>query len=137
MGHPLGIQYLAEIDEESQEKRRELMRSAEAGDVKAQVHLGHIFGANWDGLGLDLERSRYWFQCASLQGNQSAQYMFLEGEGGPAEPVQGVYWLEKAAFGEVYQGAAVLADLYEVGALGLPRDLERAQHWRSQLENFR
>ena len=137
LGHPVASQLLAEIDGESLEKRQLLISAAESGDLEAQVNLGHILGANWDGLGLDLEQSRYWFQQASLQGSQSAQYhlglMLLRAEGGPADVEKGVYWLEKAAFGDVYSGAEVLADLYEVGSHGLPVDLERAGYWRTKL----
>ncbi len=137
MGHAAAIEMLAEIDGESQQKRELLISAAKAGDLSAQVNLGHILGANWDGLGLDLEQSRHWFLQASLQGSQSAKYhlglMFLRGEGGPADVDQGVHWLEKAAFGKPYCGAQVLADLYEVGSHGLPRDPERAGYWRARL----
>ena len=137
LGHPVAQQLLAEIDAESLNKRKELVVAAEAGDLSAQVTLGHILGDNWDGLGLDLEQSRRWFLQASLQGSQSAQYhlglMFLRGEGGSSDVDQGVHWLEKAAFGRIYSGAEVLADLYEVGSHGLPRDPERASYWRAQL----
>ena len=137
LGHPVAQQMLAEIDAESLNKRKELLVAAEAGDLSAQVNLGHILGDNWDGLGLDLEQSCHCFLQASLQGSQSAQYhlglMFLRGEGGPADVDKGVHWLEKAAFGKTYSGAEVLADLYEVGSHGLPRDPERASYWRAQL----
>jgi hypothetical protein len=137
MGHSEAAEMLAEIDRESLEKRESLISAAKAGDLSAQVNLAHILGDNWDGLGLDLDQSRYWFLQASLQGSQSAQYhlglMFLRGEGGPADVDKGVHWLEKAAFGITYSGAEVLADLYEVGSHGLPRDLERANYWRARL----
>ncbi len=133
MGHPLAIEYLAKIDEKSREKRRQLSLDAEAGDIDAQVELGHILGANRDGLGFDLELSRHWFHHAALQGSPSAQYhlglMLVRGEGGPADPEQGVYWLGKHG----REGAEVLADLYELGSHGLPQDSERAEYWRSQL----
>lgn len=140
MGHSGATRILAEIDGESLKKRESLISAARAGDLSAQVNLGHILGDNWDGLGLDLEQSRYWFLQASLQGSQSAQYhlglMFLRGEGGARDVDQGVHWLEKAAFGRVYSGAEVLADLYEVGSHGLPRDPERAEHWRARILEF-
>jgi len=139
LGHSAAQQLLAETDGESLNKRKELSTAAEAGDLNAQVALGHIFGANWDGLGIDLNRSRHWFLQASLQGSQSAQYhlglMFLRGEGGPADVDKGVHWLERAAFGEVYSGAEVLADLYEIGSHGLAQDPERAKYWRARLRN--
>lgn len=137
MGHPMAHQLLAEIDGESLKKRGRLVSAAETGDLSAQVNLGHILGDNWDGLGHDFDQSRHWFQQAALQGSQTAQYhlglMFLRGEGGPADVDKGVHWLEMAAFGETYSGAEVLADLYEVGSHGLPRDLERAGYWRARL----
>lgn len=139
MGHAAAAQVLAEIDQESRKKRESLISAAKAGDLSAQVNLGHLLGADRDGLGLDLEQSRHWFLQASLQGSQSAQYhlglMFLRGEGGPTDLDKGVHWLEKASFGDFYSGAEVLADLYEVGFHGLPRDLERSNYWRARLRN--
>lgn len=138
LGHPLALQMLAEINAECRKRREELARAAEAGDLSARIELAHVLGSNRDGLGFDLDQSRHWFLQAALQGSQSAQFhlglMFLRGEGGPVDFVRGVYWLEKAAFGELYYGAEVLADLYDVGGHGVPRDPERASYWRARLQ---
>jgi len=139
-GHTEASKLLAEIDEELIKHRQSLQSRAEAGEIDAQQDLAALLATDSDGFGMDLQQSRKWYQRAAEQNIQNAQYnlglMMLEGEGGPVDTVEGLSWLERAAQGPDAQSSAeaagVLAHSYEVGALGLPCDNERASYWRSR-----
>ena len=138
LGHPLAPRFLAEINDASRQMREQLRLQAEANDLGAQVELSEILCRNTDGLGHDLECARHWLRLAAEQGNEDAQTnladLLLRGEGGPADPVQAIFWLEKAASNGAGWLARILANLYETGEMGVPRDPERSAYWHSKMD---
>ena len=78
-----------------------LQKAAELGLAEAQAGLGCHFATLSPP---DLEQSRFWYLQAALQGLPAAMdeigFTLLLGEGGPADPVQAVAWLEKSAAAE-------------------------------------
>ncbi|MCA9781103.1 MAG: sel1 repeat family protein [Candidatus Eremiobacteraeota bacterium] len=115
----------------------QLHESAEAGVVRAQVALGIYYATLRDP---DLAKSRSWYLQAALQGDGCAMYeigfTLLLGEGGPPDTVQGIEWLEKAAFVETWyteDARRLLGDIYHDGLFGVAQDLERSKYWRSLL----
>ncbi len=112
----------------------EVVRAAEEGSEDAQSSLGIYYATLRKP---DLEKSRHWYLQAALQGNTQAMYeiglTLLLGEGGEADPEQAIEWLEKAAMTRDWDREAreVLADAYEDGSNGVPKDPARSEYWRS------
>lgn len=112
----------------------EVVRAAEEGSEGAQSSLGIYYATLRQP---DLEKSRHWYLQAALQGSAQAMYeiglTLLLGEGGEADPEQAVEWLEKAAMTADWAREArqVLADVYEHGSHGVPKDHARSEYWCS------
>lgn len=111
-----------------------LLAAAATGCREAQAALGCYYAWLPDQV-----QSRRWYFEAALQGQPVAMYevgfTLLLGEGGPADPVEGIKWLEKAAEAEAYTAEAargLLADIFGDGLLGIRQDAERAKYWRSR-----
>ncbi len=112
----------------------ELHEQAEAGDADAQYSLGIYYGTL---KSPDHRKMRHWYMQSALQGCETSMYeialtLFL-GEGGPAEPVEGLAWMEKAAMHRSWASEArkILVDVLETGLHDVPIDLERAEYWRA------
>lgn len=101
-----------------------LQKSAEQGDIIAQVELGVVFDRMQD-----YAQALIWYRKAADQGNARAEYnlvlAYQNGEGVPKDMDQAIAWYRKA----VEQGDAVaqlnLGVAYEQG-LGTPRDFAQA-----------
>lgn len=110
-----------------------LLKAAQAGSAEAQCALGCYFA--WIP---DHTNMRHWYLQAAVQGQPVAQYevglTLLTGEGGPADPEQGIAWLEKAAVADAYTASdarGVLGDVLESGHYGVAPDSKRAAFWRN------
>ena len=112
-----------------------LQKSAEAGCPAAQNALACHYA--WIP---DHGNMRHWYLQAALQGHPNAQYeigfTLLLGEGGPADPVEAVAWLEKAAMSDddvAQQACRLLGDVYSGGLYGVMQDSEMASYWRARV----
>jgi TPR repeat protein len=116
-----------------------LLHAAELGNVDAQRTAGILHASGEEGFPQDMAISRQWHQRAAEQGDPESQYdlgwMWLEGEGGPADSDAGLSWLESCAAQEdlVSERAAdYLASIFEEGRFDLEADPEEAERWRAR-----
>ena len=114
------------------------IEAAEAGDVDAQLALGHKYR---QGDISDWDEGVKWFRKAAEQGNAEAQYnlglMIIRGTGARQDGTEAVNWLLKAAeqgnadaqflLGQVYDGGWA-GDNYEPGTEPTP-DPVAAKKW--------
>jgi TPR repeat protein len=116
-----------------------LMRAASLGDVDALRHiaLAHVYGD--DGFARDLNAAREWYERAAERGQALSQYdlafMLLRGDGGPADIVAGLRWLERAATQRDVgssDAARLLANAFELGWFDVTPDPAAARHWRDR-----
>jgi len=125
----LGKQYefAVGIPEDDKQAAVWLKKSAEQGNVIAQVELGVVS----DKL-QDYSQALIWYRKAADQGNARAEYnlglAYQNGESVPKDAVQASNWYRKAAD----QGDALaqlnLAVMYDQGA-GIPKDYSQAADW--------
>jgi TPR repeat protein len=47
--------------------------AARRGHVDSQFALGHVYEHNYEGVGIDIERARYWYSEAAKSGDPRAQ----------------------------------------------------------------
>ena len=110
---------------------KEFTRLAEAGNDKAQAHLGYLYYAG-EGVEQSYEKAVEWYRKAATQGNRDAQYnlavSYAFGEGNRQDLTEAAVWYRRAA----EQGHTVsqysLAISYAYGE-GVPQDLEEAARW--------
>ena len=117
-----------------------VLEQAEAGSVGDMVALGVYYATLRDP---DLTRSCLWYRKAALLGCGTGMYEIglsvLLGEDGPANPIEAVKWLEGAAMSDSWMAdnaCNVLSDLFAEGRDGVPKDLQRADHWRARYEEL-
>lgn len=104
-----------------------LQKSAEQGDILAQVELGVVFDRSQD-----YAAALVWYRKAADEGNARAEYnlalAYEDGEGVPKDEAQAIEWYRKAAD----QGDALaqvnLGVAYEHGE-GVPQDYSQAVDW--------
>jgi uncharacterized protein len=104
-----------------------LHKSAEQGNIIAQVELGVVFDKMQD-----YAQALIWYRKAAEQGNTRAEYniglAYQDGESVPKDAPQAMAWYLKAAD----QGDAIaqlnLAVMYDQG-LGIPQDYPQAADW--------
>jgi TPR repeat protein len=104
-----------------------LLKSAEQGDITAQVELGVVYDKMQD-----YAQAFTWYSKAAEQGNARAEYniglAYQNGESVPKDMAQAIAWYRKAAD----QGDVIaqnnLAVIYDQG-LGVPQDYLQAADW--------
>jgi TPR repeat protein len=104
-----------------------LQKSAEQGNIIAQVELGVVFDKMQD-----YAQALIWYRKAAEKGNARAEYnlglAYQDGESVPKDMEQAIAWYRKAAD----QGDAFaqlnLAVMYDQGA-GIPQDYPQAVDW--------
>jgi TPR repeat protein len=115
--------------------------AAEAGSLDAQRMLACALAGGEEGLQQDPVAARAWHERAAERGVRLSQYdagmMWLDGEGGPIGTEKGLRWLELAANGPAADlgtlwARTALANLYETGHLGVPRNGRAANHYRGE-----
>jgi uncharacterized protein len=116
-----------------------LLHAAELGNIDAQRTAGVLHASGEEGFPQDLAIARQWHQRAAEQGDADSQYdlgwMWLEGEGGPADSDAGLSWLEACAAQEHLtseRAADYLANIFEEGRFDLEADPEEAERWRTR-----
>ncbi|CAN0338015.1 unnamed protein product, partial [Phaeothamnion confervicola] len=109
-----------------------MLKAAALGWADAQVGLGVYYATLPEP---NLAQSRHWYLQAALQGQAEAMYEIgfelLLGEGGPADPVQALEWLEKSAQADEHTYTddvrRLLTQLYTDGTHGIAKDPKRAR----------
>ena len=125
----LGKQYefALGVPQDTQQAVLWLQKSAEQGDVFAQVELAVVF----DKL-QDYAQALIWYRIAADQGNARAEYnlavAYEEGEAVPKDSAQAKVWYRKAADHGDVLAESNLGVAYEHG-VGVPQDFAQAAAW--------
>jgi len=105
---------------------------ADAGDAKAEFHLGRMYALG-QGVGQDPGQAVAWYRRAAQHGNAEAEFvlgvMFLDRSGAPQE--EALVWLRKAAEKGLFNAQFRLGMMYAKGAGGLAQDPIAARMWLS------
>ena len=104
-----------------------LQKSAEQGNIPAQVELGIVY----DNM-QDYAQALIWYRKAAEQGSPRAEYnlglCYQNGESVPKDAAQAMVWYRKAADqGDVF-AQSNLGVLYDTGN-GVPQDYAQAAEW--------
>ncbi len=107
-------------------------KAAKAGNAEAQFRLGVMYG-NGDGVGLDHEQARVWFEKAIAQGHQNAMitlaWMYASGTGVENDESRARdLYLEAARCGSA-KAQYLVATMYRFAQYGIAKDLETAVEW--------
>jgi TPR repeat protein len=126
----LGLRLLAISDpEEVRAGMASLSKSAEQGNVEAEVALGRIYFKGHPAIPKDTARAREWFVRAAGARHPTAAYflgvMSQSGEGAAPDPAEAARWFEIAANAGSSQAMFLLANAYRVGA-GVPQNNKKA-----------
>ena len=109
----------------------ELRRRAEAGDLGAQVALGHHYAAG-DGVERDLVRAASLYRGAAEAGNAEGQLalglLYREGAGVPQDHPEAARWIRRAAQSGHAKARYYLGIMHREGD-GVPRDNVAAHAW--------
>jgi TPR repeat protein len=104
-----------------------LQKSAEQGNVIAQVELGVVLDKV-----PDYAQALIWYRKAAEQGNARAEYnlglVYQNGESVPKDIVQAIAWYRKAADQGDMVAQTNLAVIYDQGA-DVPQDYIQAAYW--------
>ena len=104
-----------------------LQKSAEQGNIAAQVELGVVFDKMQD-----YEQALIWYRKAAEQGNARAEYniglAYQDGESVPKDAAQAMIWYRKAADQGDAMAKVNMAVMYEQG-IGIPQDYAQAAEW--------
>jgi TPR repeat protein len=125
----LGKQYefALGVPQDNQQAVLWLQKSAEQGNVIAQVELAVVF----DKL-QDYAQALIWYRKAAEKGHPRAEYnlglAYQNGEGVPKDMAQAVAWYRKAADHGDVVAQTYLGAMYEHG-VGVPQDYPRAADW--------
>ena len=107
---------------------------ADAGDAKAEFHLGRMYALG-QGVGQDPRQAVAWYRKAAEHGDAEAEFvlgvMSLDRSGASQDAGQAVAWLRKAADKGVFNAQFRLGMMYAKGASGLEPDPIAARMWLS------
>jgi TPR repeat protein len=107
---------------------------ADAGDAKAEFHLGRMYALG-QGVGQDPRQAVAWYRKAAEHGDAEAEFvlgvMSLDRSGASQDAGQAVAWLRKAADKGVLNAQFRLGMMYARGASGLEPDPIAARMWLS------
>jgi len=121
----------SEVDYRLQERFRERLVRAEAGDSGAQYHVGDML-LKGRGVLVDRPAARAWFEKAARGGMVKAKfklaYMHLKGLGGEHDPTRALPLMREAADAGYAPARFYLGEMYALG-LGVRRDSAEAVKW--------
>lgn len=107
------------------------LKSAEQGDIKAQLDLALAYEKG-NGVARDDVQAALWFRKAAEQGNALAQdilgYLYATGKGVSKDKAQAAIWYRKAAEQGNINAQFNLAIAYKTG-MGLAKDEAQAVNW--------
>jgi TPR repeat protein len=146
--HPEALYYLSHISDDNdfgppvkKTKWKYLFKAAKLGSVEAQRDLGCYYFWGEDGIEKNDNLSRKWYKRAAKNGHTDAQYnlglMLLDGEGGSVNIKKGLKWLKRAANNKNIHpmskcAAGVLAQIYDNGYFGIPKDRIKFRKWEKR-----
>jgi len=111
----------------------DITEAAEAGSLRAQVHLAQLYEAGQGGLTADMALARQWTRRAADGGEARAMHnlaMYLfDGVGGERDQAEAVRWFTRAARAGLTDSQYNLARMYETGAEGVPASAGQAYLW--------
>lgn len=107
-------------------------KAARAGSPEAQFRLGVMYG-NGDGVGLDYEQARGWFEKAAAQGHENALitlgWMYANGTGVEVDETRArELYLEAARRGSA-KAQYVVGTMLRFAQYGAEKDVEQAVAW--------
>lgn len=109
----------------------ELHKSAEAGDLSAQLRLADRYYKS-EHTPQNLQQAAYWYERLAEQDFAQAQLtlgiMYIRGEGVTQDNATAVHWLGKAAEQKTAAAQYLLGLAYQQGH-GVPIDLVKAYMW--------
>lgn len=104
-----------------------LQKSAEQGNLNAEVELGVVFSKMQD-----FAQAMIWYRKAADEGSARAEYnlavVYEDGEGVPKDIAQAMAWYRKAADHGDVLAESNLGVAYEHG-VGVPQDFSQAAAW--------
>ena len=123
----------------AESERDKWFRSAEQGDIKAQLKLGQIFYEG-EGIQQDYGQAMHWFRLAAEQGNAEAQNsvgtLYDNGKGVPRDFREAAKWFRLAADQGHLLARRNLGWMYEKGQ-GFKQDYRLAYVWHYWAEKAR
>jgi TPR repeat protein len=115
----------------SNDTRRSLEKSANAGDAIAMVNLGFMYEKG-NGGAQDLTEARRWYERAAAAGNTTGManmgVLYRDGIGVAKDPTEARKWFEKSAAGGDSDAMNSLGLFYQTG-YGAPPDYATARKW--------
>lgn len=113
-------------------------RAAKAGNAEAQFRLGVMYG-NGDGVGLDYDQARHWFEKAAAQGHENAlitlAWMYANGAGvGIDEDRAREFYLKAAEHGSA-KAQYVVGTMFRFAQYGVKKDMTKAVDWYLKAAN--
>ena len=109
-------------------------KASENGSADAPRLLGTAYADGLGGLSVDKKLAFQYFLMSAERGNAQAQFAvgkaYEEGDGVARNAVDAVKWYEKSSRGGFVNASEALARIYEEGRDGVPKDSDKAVHWR-------
>ena len=116
---------------------KELKSKAESGDAEAMLDLGVSYRSGKHGIAKDDKQARAWAERAADLGYVKAiatlGFYLCKGIGGGRYSTLGLYYMTKAAMLGSDVAAMNMAINFQNGFFGLPRNVEQARFWFTQL----
>jgi uncharacterized protein len=113
----------------------ELLRAHLPWNTLWQHNVGARY-ATGEGVAKNEKKAVKWYRRAARRGDPESQYdlglMILYGDGTPPNPKAAIFWLESAAELGHMDAAVILAEYFEKGLCGIPKDLDRARRWQQK-----
>lgn len=114
-----------------QEKYKQQLPAAEAGNAEAQYDVGTMFERG-NGVGRDMQKAFEWYMKSAKQGNDKALYKvglsYLHGKGVNKDYDKALKWLNAAADKNNVRAYYYIGTMYEKGN-GVGKDLNAAMRW--------
>ena len=110
-----------------------IKKSAYAGYIDAQYDLAVSYDLGLNGVIENKKDARYWYYQAAMQGDDEAQFylgiMFMEGEGGIQDNIEGINWIEKSANAGNLDAMYQLGYIYKYGEYEISVSEEESIYW--------
>ena len=125
-------EHAATFDPDHLRAEAAVRKAAKSGNAEAQFRLGVMYG-NGDGVGLDYEQARQWFERAAAQGHENAlitlAWMFANGTGVVMDEDRARELYIAAAQRGSAKAQYVVGTMYRFAQYGAPKDIAQAVKW--------
>jgi len=129
-----------EVSHQGVSQLHELQRKAEAGNTLAQYELASVLANGYRGKHYH-EDSFYWYMKAALRGHAEAMWMagllLVKGEGVESTLEAGLHLIHLAATKCCSEAMHFLADAYQQGMHGVPKNSQQGDYWKRLAESTR